>query len=1123
MTAALKIATPPPARHEAQKRAADPSANVWVNASAGTGKTRVLVDRVLRLLLSGVSPWKILCLTYTKAAAAEMSTRLSRELGAWAVMGDEALRAELQVLTGDVAETEELARARTLFAALLDAPGGLQISTVHSFCQSLLARFSLEAGVAPGFQVLDDRLSAAMLAEAEREMLTHPSPAVDAALTALLRRYARSDFTGLLKAAVSERVKLLNVLKTHGGVVGVAARLRSELDVLEGAAPLADFAKDKTREAIRPAVKVLVEGKNKTDQENGAVLLAWLEAKERAPLYEAYRRCFLTQKNERCKPVSLMGKKLAEANPAALEALLVEQEHVWELEKALASAEVLERTVAFLTVAADLLTRYELLKRDRLALDYDDLIAKAAALVKQGAPWVMYKLDGGIDHILVDEAQDSNPAQWDIVEALAGEFYSGAQDKSRTLFAVGDYKQSIYRFQGAAPEAFLAARQRVKAKAEAADQKFRDEVLNISFRSVEAVLQTVDAVFRDLDFEEGMSHVAARKGMSGRVELWPLLAPAEEVDAPDFESAASTEAPAPAVLAARVLAKKIKSWVGTEDLKARGRKLAAGDVLVLVQRRGAFVENFIREAKQAGLPVSGVDRMKILEQLAVEDMLALADFLLLPEDDLTLAAVLKGPLIGIGEDELFALAHGRSGRLWENVKGPARDYLASLLNRADRMTPHALFSHILNHTCPAGLSGRKAMLTRLGPDAADPLDELLAAALQYEGDEAPTLSGFLAWLRRTESEIKRELEQAGGQVRVMTVHGAKGLQAPVVILADAAVGVSARRDLKLLFDGENSDAPPLLADGVAAYEDTLWADLLATRKIEDEAEYRRLLYVALTRAEDRLIIVGWRGQHRAPAGNWHELVAAGLGKLAVPAPMELAEGWSGEGLVFETKQEAAPKTDKERSAADEVETTLQDWAYAPAAAEPQPSRPLSPSKPDEVEPGVISPLLGEDGARFRRGLLIHRLLQTLPDLPKEKRRLAALTWLGKEPDAAALADEVLAAIDDPRAATLFGPQSRAEVPITGVVGPKVVSGRMDRLAVTDEAIWLVDFKTNRPPPGKAELVSATYLRQLSLYRALLERVYQGRPLRAFLLWTYGPQFMEIPSPLLDAHAPPPHI
>jgi len=1134
-------------REDLQKRAANPTTSVWVNASAGTGKTRVLVDRVLRLLLADVKPWRILCLTFTKAAAAEMATRLTDELGKWAVLPDDELSDQIFALTHDRLEPEDLARARTLFAGLLDAPGGLQISTLHGFCQSLLARFPLEAGVAPGFQVLDERLSQQLLETAERAVLTTPQPATQAALHTLLQKFARGDFTALLKAAVSNRMRIAKALDKFGGVAGVAQQLQTELGIKAGATTeslLQRFATDEARNLVRDAANILAGGSTKTDLKNGPQLLDWLgfHTAERIQNFANYQSVFLTNDLEPRK--NLMGAALAKEHPAAHAVLLQEQEIVLHITQQLLALDVFTQTTAFMTVAADLLSRYAQLKAGQMALDYDDLIEKAVQLVSQqdGASWVMFKLDGGLDHILVDEAQDTNPTQWKLVLTLAREFYNSREvlGRDRTMFAVGDFKQSIYSFQGAEPASFLAARTQVQAMAQAYDLPFENIVLTRSYRSVKAVLQVVDKVFEGPAAEgvvppdeRPLVHEPARKGMAGHVEVWPLLAPqpAPEAEAWQVSSnATADEAPAPPLLAAQVLAEKIDNWVKQgEVLPSRGTPLQYGDFLILVRKRGPFVEAFIREAKKRKIPISGADRMKLLEQLVVEDLLALCDFLLLPEDDLTLATVLKGPLLGISEEELFALAHQRGkATLWERLRqheplSAAAQYLSDLRNRADMTPPYALLTRILTQPCPTNSSGRKAMLTRLGVEAADPLDELLASALNYERTEAASLQGFLLWLRRSESEIKRELEQAGGQVRVMTVHGAKGLQAPVVILADAAGSLTTGRGVTLLTDKQDEAAIPLLAAGVEDVANSAWTRLKEARKAENAEEYRRLLYVALTRAEDRLYVVGWRGRKAPTLGNWHILVSDALNALTITTPTELATGWSGDVLALTTAQEVPPSKPKAKAASTFVATALPAWALQTVEAPLPTTKPLSPSQPDEDEPAVLSPLDGDDTLRYRRGTLIHRLLQTLPDVPPAEREAAALQWLAGETHAKALAHEVLQVLNDPRFAPIFSPTSRAEVPLVGQVGKQVVAGQIDRLAITDDAVWVVDYKSNRPPATTPETVPAIYLKQLAAYRAVLARVYPDKPIRTFLLWTFRPELMEIPAALLDPHTPSPHI
>jgi len=532
--------------------------------------------------------------------------------------------------------------------------------------------------------------------------------------------------------------------------------------------------------------------------------------------------------------------------------------------------------------------------------------------------------------------------------------------------------------------------------------------------------------------------------------------------------------------------------------------------------------------KQRNIPVAGVDRMVLTDQIAVMDLIALGDFLLMPGDDLTLAVVLRGPLIGMDEDRLFALAGDRGGdSLWRRLRARRGDdpifarahaHLSALLARADFVPPYELYAELLG----AG-GGRSRLLARLGPEAADPIEEFLGLALAYERSHVPSLQGFLAWVRGGRAEIKRDLEHGGhDQVRVMTVHGAKGLQAPIVILPDT-LQVPADHGPRVYWDEATPVWPP------KADDDTVLTARLRAQQVEAlQREYRRLLYVAMTRAEDRLYVVGWHNKQSARPGNWYDLIANALAPIAEEAPFDagrwLDQGWTGKTLRLAHPQTADPEVEK--PAADTPASLAPpDWLSSPPQPEAAPPRPLTPSRPGTEDPATISPLGQDSGARFHRGLIIHRLLQILPEMPAERRAAACRAWLARSAldlDAAArdaLAAEVLAVLDTAGLDALFGPGSRAEVPVAGVVGDRAVAGQIDRLVVAGDRVLVVDYKTNRAPPVRPGDTPPAYIAQMAAYRAVLKNIYPRKSICCALLWTDGPVMMRLPDGLLDNYAP----
>jgi ATP-dependent helicase/nuclease subunit A len=1128
---------------DAQRRATMPGQSAWVVANAGTGKTKVLTDRVTRLLLDDVQPERILCLTFTKAAAAEMRNRLAAQLGRWSMADDEALGKEITSLIDAVPQATQRSLARKLFARVLDAPGGIHILTIHAFCQALLKRFPLEAGVPPGFEVMDEAEAATLLRQAQDDQVEALADAdapelLRTALATVARRISVAEYAELMKRLLSERAWLLARIVDEAGLKKLGRRLRKRLDC--ELVPLLDEA------AVREAARTLIEAGGKTDGPNGEKIAAWL-ADDRDDLSTAYREIFFTGSGQVRK--TLATKAAQKRLPGIVDIL---QTEAARLECARGQA-LVELTLALLRLGLDITHRFTAAKRRRGVLDYDDLIVATRRLLgsSESAAWVLYKLDGGIDHVLVDEAQDTNPDQWEVIRSLTEEFFVGesASDRDRTIFVVGDTKQSIFGFQRADPAKLAEMRDLFAQRILLARRGFSEVPLTVSFRSTPAVLDAVDWVFEQDSAASGVApagdviHQHSRREDAGRVELWPLVT-AEKVET-DY---AAVEAPRgkltpPHERLAQMIAAHAKSLIGKERRSRKGELLHPGHFMVLVRRRNEFVNALVRELKRAQIEVAGVDRLNLGEELAIQDLLAMARFVLLPQDDLNLACLLKSPLIGLDEDKLFTLAWNRKTHLWQALLEraheadfvEAHERLSRWLARADFTTPFEFFAQALGPE-----HGRRLLLERLGHEASDPIDELLSRALQYQRNEAASLQGFLRWFEAGGGEIKRDLDANRRQeVRILTVHASKGLQAPIVYLPDTT---RVPNDLERLLAGENDMRLWLPRANDANEAARAWRGEARRRSLEEQ---NRLLYVAMTRAEDRLYVGGWIGSRPQDQGCWYDRIRAGLAasvegdslepRLRARAkPFDFTKdtetGWTGDG--FELVNEGRTVVPEQQASPLAATARLEAWARTPAPDEPDPPTPLAPSQPlpDEAvqAPRAYSPLAA-DNRRWRRGQLLHELLRHLPTLPAGERDAAARRFLAQpahglsEAEIAEWADEALAITDSPAHKDLFAEGSRAEVPLIGTVktprGTFTVSGQVDRLVVTNSEVLIIDYKTNRPPPDAAQGVALAYRRQLALYRALLGAIYPRHRVRAFLLWTAAPRLMELDAETLDTSMP----
>jgi ATP-dependent helicase/nuclease subunit A len=1112
-----------------QIAASDPAISVWVAANAGSGKTHVLADRVIRLLLQGCEPARILCITFTKAAAANMAIRVFDRLRQWTALDDAALDEAIRLMSNERPTARLRERARRLFALALDTPGGLKVQTIHAFCAHLLNLFPFEANVAARFHVMEEATETQLLDDLTLKVLLEaaaaPEGPLGGALAHAIAAAADVTFREMVREAIGQRDALTQWIEAAGGVDGAVAQLSQSLGVDPADSDERAVAEFLATTLIQPSewsavAAALAEGSD-SDKDQGArfASLPRLDPPERlATMLEIFCNKDLKRR------ARIVTNAIRGAHPELFQRLQAEQDRICALVERRHAIAARDRTAALVTIAHAVIAHYRAEKNRRGLLDYDDLIDKTQALLDNvSSAWVHYKLDRGIDHVLIDEAQDTSPKQWAIVKALVAEFFAGvgAREGRRTLFVVGDEKQSIFSFQGAAPRELSEMRRYFERAHARAQLQFVSTEFKHSFRSGLNILGAVDTVFGRAEAFAGLTtdpvallHEPLPEAAPGLVEIWDTEKPddkrdLEGWDAP-FDEVSETS---PHVRLAHRIAQHVKLW------QRRGTR--PGDVLILVRRRGALFEAIIRALKNEGVAVAGADRLVLAEHIAVMDLMALADTLLLPDDDLALATVLKSPLFGLSEEELFTLAWHRRGSLRAALRTHRPDLSAridALAVAARAMTPFAFYADLLG----AG-GARKALLARLGHEAADALDEFLNLALDYERNQTPSLQGFIAWLRAAESEVKRDMEIARNEVRVMTVHGAKGLEAPIVILADTTTppqGFRPPRLLALRPEHAAPGAPEGLVWAVAKAKDI--GPMAAARETALDAarhEYRRLLYVAMTRASERLIVCGIDGQTKRPDGCWYDLVLGALEKECVREP---ADDGSGEVLRFRKAPGAAAAVPTPEPPAARV--TLPAWLGAKVAATPARAKPITPSGfTDDAPIEPFQPGTPRQRA-LARGNAVHRLMQSLPDVPPERRAAAARRFLARQddfddPERDEIARQVVGLLADARFAPLFAPGSRAEISIAGRFGDRPLAGQVDRLVVKPDEVLIADYKTNRPAPRSLDEAVArypNYMGQLALYRAVLARLYPDRPVRAALIWTDTPSLMEIPAADLDA-------
>ena len=1105
-----------------QRKASNPQGSAWVGANAGSGKTHVLVDRVIRIMLEGVDPTTILCITYTKAAAAEMAARVHERLGEWVGIPEAELTERLENMGCENITPVVLARARRLFTAALETPGGFKIQTIHAFCERILHLFPIEAGMAPGFVVLDERQAFEFLTASRDKILSEAQRDDDSVLArafSLVSRYAQADsFDNLLEGMLKKRRDLQDLLGQRGSLANIELALKQQLEigVEENTGTLCGRLLEFDRELAKQAIPLLLASL-KTNQKTAEFYAKLLVEPDGVVAEKMCREHFFSGDGDKPRSFSSIAtEKFVAANPWVGNWLTHEFERVSDLVLQIDNLKRVEATLALLTLSFAIIAHFDATKQMHGAYDFEDLILRTRDLLtdRRAAQWVLYKLDRGFEHVLVDEAQDTSLAQWQIIDALTEEFFSGSGARAtpiRTLFVVGDRKQSIYSFQGADPAAFESSRSKFRKQIRDVKQPFLDVDLTISYRTIKEILKVVDTVFDegnlariglDGDVKTNLIHETDRRNESGLFELWPLIEPVEKGYPEPWQAPVDREsATSPQRVLARKIAGEVKLWIGKRDIAALNRAVQPGDILILFRTRNTLFSAMISELRKLGVPVAGADRLKLSKNIAILDMMALIRFVLLPSDDHSLACILKSPLVptSFSEEQLFDLAHGRGKTsLWIRIAqsthvaaAAAHETLAGWMELAEQARPYEFLAMVL-------LKARKSILSRLGSEAGDALDGLLESSLAYEEQHSTSLSGFANWFLANDAEIKRDMESGHGEVRLMTVHGAKGLESSIIILPDTTGLPSDQKSSGLMFVESQEGQPmlPLWRLSKLTESENLrsWKSEKTDSGLE---EYRRQLYVAMTRARDELYFCGYQGDRKLAETSWYHMV-----KEALLNPKE------GKSLLRAVT--GSDGTDIWRYGANPV------WGAA-ALATPGPKRESPdwlthlPTHPDAVQKHRTPTRLPNAGKSVKsfsgvsRGRVIHKILQEIPGLAEPDALKLARRLLEKNHLDTALAEEIVGLIAKPETLDFFAAASQAEVSLGAILadGQRFV-GRVDRLVVRDNDILVLDYKTDWNVPDALD-ANHPHVLQLAGYAMALGQAYGGKTIRAAILWTGLPR------------------
>ena len=1138
-----------------QFASSNPKHSAWVSANAGSGKTHVLTQRVIRLMLAGNSPERILCLTFTKAAAANMKTRIFDTLADWTMLEPGALDLAIEKFTGDKPNSKLRKRARQLFALALDTPGGLKIQTIHAFCESLLHQFPLEANVPGHFETLQELEQLEMLDQAKSEVLGNQNADFARHYEALVPHAGDRAIEEALKCIIGLRQKFVAWIKDDVETAIDALYLELGVNPDESETSLKrNFLKgvQNRRDALMHLTQQAAESTKKTDLKLAEVLNGILSQPNDLDNFSALQGHLITKDGKPKADRSIISKDLINAVSGSLELLHDLAEGILNTHEKVNSLLLLKNSYHLFKIGEAVLGKYSTLKQKNGNVDFDDLIDKTVTLLNRAdiRDWIRYRLDQGIDHLLVDEAQDTSPAQWEIVNAITEDFHvgEGARQLERTIFVVGDEKQSIFSFQGAEPNEFRKQERRLQEKAEAAGSIFHPGKLELSFRSTKDVLHAVDKVFSTEDNLRGLNqsgeapvHDAIRSKHPGEVEIWPLYRQEKTEKSQSWlDPVDKKPLDDPASLLANRIADSISDLVG-RPLPGMETPLKFGDILVLVRKRDRFITALTRVMKDRGLSVAGSDRLVLTDHIAVEDLLAIGQAAVTPADDLTLASVLKGALFDVDDETLFEFSHDRKGKsLFSRLADIAQDSNHSLSKTASRILSelehiirlgqsHGVFDFYSLILGKLGLRG--TILGRLGMEAEDVLDAFLEQSLDFSNNRVGGLQSFITEISKAKPTIKREVELDRDEVRILTVHSSKGLEARLVYLVDhcgAAWSEKHRPPLmELEMQSGNSGFIWLSKSEqhVTATKLSVAAELEAA-----EAEYRRLLYVGMTRAADRLVVCGYHGVREPTSLHWHKMVESALVDSA--EEMHDADGALAGWRWISEKLDAVTSSDAD---IDSVDEPIQPpgWLLETAPNERPLPRPLTPSgahaliDTETLNDGPMNFSLNPADSSFalQRGALFHKLLEVMPDLPPESRNKICTEYLEKTcghwpiEQRADVVKNVLSIIDSPDFSPLFQAGSRAEVPLAAQLeirtGNMLVAGQIDRLVVTEDEVFIVDYKTNRAVPNDPEAVSDEYLSQLALYREMVSRIYKNHRVVSMLLWTHVPKLMAIPDPLLD--------
>ncbi len=1012
-----------------QIRASNPTSNVWVTANAGSGKTKVLTDRILRLCLAGTDIQKILCITFTKTGAAEMQEKLLKTAQKWSESSDAELEIVLDELTGSKPSQQTVLKAKQIFDELLENQAKMNILTIHSFCQSILKRFPMEADIQPFFSVIDELASIKLKKEAWQNVLNKDDSELQEALSEIITYYnSDSELDKLIK----EILQLSDISESFD----IESSNNEAFKLVEEG--FCDY------EGLMSLANIL---------SNGEAIKNFINDEE---LADEYLKIFLTEKYEFRKKV--LNKKELDNNPWAEDVIISEQMRLLKILENERRGKTLKLREAIFTLSEFINGEYSFLKQKAAFLDYNDLIEKTSYLFNKPdiKPWIMYKLDYTIEHVMVDEAQDTSLNQWQIIRALIDDFFTGDTNNEieRTLFVVGDEKQSIFSFQGADPLLFADTNIYFENQISNAGRVIEKVPMQMNFRSSQAVLDFVDKIFEDEERRGAVSKLAdgiahkAFNDIEGKVELLPFISYKAERDNTPWKLPITNEdrdSSYKEQLALQVSNKiKILLSEGGEP----------SEIMILLRRRdGKFIKELTANLEDAGIPVSGNDRLSIFDNIAVKDLLCLLKVISCKADKLEVATLLKSPIFNYSEHKVRDVI--LSG---ENIYEAIENELEPFVTKALELNVYEFLNFVLYEN-----EQLKNFISRLGEEVIEPINEFLNFCENYASSEINSIDQFLNFISQAKIDIKKEVKSDVNQVQIMTVHASKGLESKVVIIPDIVVSGSSYKDK--LIQGEQGNFYPVISlfGKCASYIE----ELKDAYKQRDADEDMRLLYVALTRAKQQLIVCGATYYNNMKEGGWYNVCAL----TQEPENDDLLDEIS---YTYEEKDNiiSLPEHLKQRVSfiADKVSrASSTNFNYSKEASEAS-----------------------------SYGTNLHKILEFMP-MDKEQVELLLGVNYSQE-----IYDKALAVYNEHK--NIFDAQSYAELEVSGVIEGKQINAIIDRLVIRGNEVWIIDYKSNKNVPDG---VPEAYIKQLNTYESLLKGLYEGKDIKKFILWTSNLQLQQV--------------